>query len=92
MAMAWSGDGETDVSALQVATSDAYIANHISKHIVIFELESTNAYCMDLIFQNLLSTLIFTYSNASNSHILQYRDLCSKAVLSNLCDGTHWCG
>jgi len=26
----------------------------------------------------LLSTLIFTYWNASNSHILQYRDLYSK--------------
>jgi len=30
---------------------------------------------MDLIFRNLffLSALVFTYSNASNSHILQYQ-------------------
>jgi len=33
----------------------------------------TNTCCMDLIFQNLLSTLISTYSNASYYHILQYQ-------------------
>jgi len=34
---------------------------------------------MDLIFRKLCSlpTPVFTYSNASNSHILNARDLCS---------------
>ena len=37
--------------------------------------KATNICCMHLIFRNLffLSTLVFTYANASNSHILQYQ-------------------
>jgi len=36
--------------------------------------KATNTCCMDLILRNLfsLSTLVFTYSNASNSHYPQY--------------------
>jgi len=37
--------------------------------------KATNRCCRDLIFRNLCSssTLVFTYSNASNSHIPQYQ-------------------
>jgi len=41
--------------------------------------KATNTCCMDSIFQNLcsLSTPVFTYSNASNSHIPQ----CQRPIL-----------